>query len=207
MWSGVERTLSPLDGIPKPGIEWSCLDATTTKFQALHPIFTLEPKSLKICGCLTQDTNASLYAIDNDMYSDNHNVAQGVAARNTRWGTAMPGVATTGLLWEYTDCVAKKGPKLILDDGAIIGCDPASGRNQEVNFRWEQLCIANIYQLQIAKDKAFTLGVFNTGSPYCIGLGVMPVDVTAPAFVFFAAGGGAMPGQPTNLVTQDSAYD
>jgi hypothetical protein len=211
-YSGVERTLSPLDGIPKPNLEWSCLDAARTTFQRLHPIFTLEPKSLKICGCLTQDTNASLYAIDNDIYSDNHNRA---ALRNDRFGFDIPGVATTGLLWEYTDCVAKKGPKLILDDGAIIGCDPATGRNQEVNFRWEQLCIATIYQLQIAKDKAFTLGVFDSGSPYGAyvapvaglaasgGRGIQPVDVTAPAFVFFAGGEGAMPGNPTALVSQE----
>ncbi len=84
-WSGVERTLSPLDGIPKPGLEWSCLDAAATKFQPQHPIFTLEPKSLKFCGCLTQDTNVTLYAIDNDFYSGSNNVDAG---RLDRWGNA-----------------------------------------------------------------------------------------------------------------------
>jgi hypothetical protein len=199
MFSGVERTLSPLDGIPKPGLEWTCMDASINMFQPRHPLFTLEPKSLKICGCLTQDTDATLYAIDNDMYSNNQNFS---AKRYDRWGDAIAR-RTTGLLWEYTDCVAKKGPKLILDDGAIIGCDPASGRNQEVNFRWEQLCIATIYQLQIAKDKAFTLQVFDTGKPYGVtGQGLMPADVTAPAYVFFSAGNGSMPGLPTTLITQ-----
>jgi hypothetical protein len=198
-YSGVERTLSPLDGIPKPGLEWSCMDASDNMYRPRHALFTLEPKSLKLCGCLSQITNASLYAIDNDYYSGNNNATAG---RRDRWGDMMT-LKTTGLLWEYTDCVAKKGPILILDDGAIIGCDPASGRNQEVNFRWEQLCLATVYQLQIAKDKAFTLQVFDTGKPYGpSGQGLMPADVTAPAYVFFSAGKGSMPGLPTTLITQ-----
>jgi hypothetical protein len=102
---------------------------------AYAPWFTLEPESLKICGCLTEDTNATLYAIDNDWYSGMNN--------DTMLNGSIPPWTQTfyrGLLWEYTDCVAKKGPKQTMDDGTIIGCDPATGRNQEVNFTWEQLC-------------------------------------------------------------------
>ncbi len=190
-WSGVERTLTPLAGIPKPGLEWVCLDAATSPYRAQNAQFTLEPKSLKFCGCLTADTYTTLYAIDNDFYSDVHNVG-----KTTAWAGYNKGVKTIGLLWEYTDCVAKKGPKLTLDDGAIIGCDPATGRNQEVNFRWEQLCIATLYQLQIAKDKAFTLGVYDSSAPVCSSagpFGVLPVDVTSPALVYFTGGGGTMP--------------
>ncbi len=190
-WSGVERTLTPLAGIPKPGLEWVCLDAAASPYQAQNVQFTLEPKSLKFCGCLTADTYTTLYAIDNDYYSDVHNVG-----KTTAWAGYNKGVRTIGLLWEYTDCVAKKGPKLTLDDGAIIGCDPATGRNQEVNFRWEQLCIATLYQLQIAKDKAFTLGVYDSSAPVCSSsgpFGVLPVDVTSPALVYFTGGGGTMP--------------
>jgi hypothetical protein len=214
-YSGVERTLTPLDGIPKPGLEWTCMDASATMFRLMHPIFTLEPKSLKICGCLTQDTNSTLYAIDNDFYSDNHNSASSTAycQRYDRWddpaGTrSLLTLKTQGLLWEYTDCMAKKGPKLTLDDGAIIGCDPATGRNQEVNFRWEQLCIATVYQLQIAKDKAFTLQVFDSG-PVCGtgAYGIKPVDVTSPAFVYFSAGKGAMPAAGTLLGVGTTAAD
>ena len=46
--------------------------------------FTLEPKSLKICGCLTQDTNATLYAIDNDWYAGYENA-------NTKQPASVPG--------------------------------------------------------------------------------------------------------------------
>ena len=73
-YSGVERALRPLDGVPKPCVEWDCLDASTAPYRVAYAWFTLEPKSLKICGCLTADTNATLYAIDNDTYSGNHQV-------------------------------------------------------------------------------------------------------------------------------------
>ena len=75
IYGGVERTLRPLDGIPKPGITWDCMDAALFyRGQASVIEFTLEPKSLKICGCLTQDTNSTLYAIDNAWYASNHMV-------------------------------------------------------------------------------------------------------------------------------------
>jgi hypothetical protein len=78
-----------------------------------------------------------------------------------------------------------------MDDGTIIGCDPASGRNQEVNFTWEQLCIANEYNMLIAKDKAFTMTIWglSNGAPF----GISPADVTSPALVYLAGGEGTAP--------------
>ena len=70
-----------------------------------------------------------------------------------------------------------------LENGTIIGCDPATGRNQEVNFTWEQLCIATAYELHITKDKAMTLPVFVSG---CFA----PYDVTSPALVYLSGGEG-----------------
>ena len=175
-FSGVERTLYPLLGIPKPGTIWECMDASTF-FQnqvANGPLFTLEPKSLKICGCLTQDTYATLWAIDNDWYANNHNAASGIGN--------IAAVRDRGMLWAYTDCVAKVGPTLTMEDGTIIGCDPATGRAQEVNFTWEQLCIATDYQIQIAKDLAFTMRVFDSGA-------FAPVTVTSPALVYLTTAG------------------
>jgi hypothetical protein len=141
--------------------------------------FTLEPRSLKICGCLTQDTDSTLYAIDNDYYANNTNVL-------TLHGNAASGFVATqarqrGMLWAYTDCMAKNAPVLTMDDGTIIGCDPASGRAQEVNFTWEQLCIATEYQLQIAKDNKFTLRVFYSET-------FQPSSTTSPAGVYATDG-------------------
>jgi hypothetical protein len=181
-WSGVERTLRPLDGIPKPGIQWDCLDASAATFQPNTPQFTLEPKSLKMCGCLTQDTNTTLYAIDNRVYSNNHARLRGSTLAAVGANVApLPGPpAIPGRLWSYVDCVAKVGPKLTMDDGTIIGCDPASGRAQEVNFTWEQLCIADTYEMWIAKDQAMTLLVYISGL-------FTPVRTTSPALVYYSA--------------------
>jgi hypothetical protein len=44
-----------------------------------------------------------------------------------------------------------------------VGVDPVTGRNESFVFLWEQLCLAGQYQLQIAKDPAFTLVVFDSG--------------------------------------------
>jgi hypothetical protein len=180
-FSGVERTLRPLDGIPKPGLEWSCLDASDALYRGPATDggvwFTLEPESLKICGCLTQDTDATLYAIDNDWYASNHNNDGGIGD--------VDAVRDRGMLWAYTDCVAKVGPKLTMDDGTIIGCDPATGRNQEVNFTWEQLCIANWYEFVLSKDK-------NMSMPLIDGA-MSPWDVTAPALIILAGGEGSAP--------------
>ncbi|MBN1375743.1 MAG: fibronectin type III domain-containing protein [Dehalococcoidia bacterium] len=37
------------------------------------------------------------------------------------------------------------------------GADPVTGCNEQVDLAWEQLCLATGYELQIAKDKDFTL--------------------------------------------------
>jgi hypothetical protein len=179
VWSGVERTLKPLDGIPKPGIEWSCLDASDLLYRVQNPgvWFTLEPKSLKMCGCLTQETDATLYAIDNDWYASNNNEDMEIGG--------IIDVRDRGQLWAYTDCIAKVGPVLTMDDGTIIGCDPATGRNQEVNFTWEQLCIANWYQFVLAKDNMMTKTM--------ISAAVTPFQVTSPALVLWAGGEGSSP--------------
>ncbi len=202
---GVERTLAPLTGVPKPNVAWDCMDAAgafrtcITGTMAANNIvdFTLEPKSLKMCGCLTQDTNPILWAIDNDWYANEHNVASGHG--NNVGVNVDPAIVThvdwalrsAGLLWAYEDCLAKVGPDLTLDDGAIIGCDPATGRNQEVNFTWEQLCIATDYQINVSKDEAHTLRILDAF--------VEPYSVTSPALIDLAGGEGLSPQATTTL--------
>ena len=170
---GVCRTIDdgtgkfgPLSGLPKPGVAWDCLNVFIHR-PLNGVLFSNEPSSLKICGCCTKDTDTTLYAIDNDGY----------------FSTAE----RKGLPWKFTDCLAKNGPKLLTADKMLIGCDPVSGRAAEVNLCWEQLCVADAYDLEIAKDKDFTLVVVNIANEnVCHGL--MPVDVTKPC-VFFPAGG------------------
>jgi len=44
-------------------------------------------------------------------------------------------------------------------DRYLTGADPVTGRNQQVDLSWEQLCLSTWYQLQIAKDRDFTLRI------------------------------------------------
>jgi len=167
-FSAACRTLTPRDGLPKPGIYWDCLDIYRPADTA-GVKFTLEPSSLKACGCCTLDSATTLYAIDDQ--SGNWEYIAG-AARNylaTRLKGRFNGDLFTppklgytpsknkGLLWTYTDCLAKKPPVLKTPaDKYLVGADPVTGRNQQVDLAWEQLCLSTAYQLQVAKDKDFT---------------------------------------------------
>jgi len=178
---GVYRTIDdgtgkfgPLSGLPKPGIAWDRLFIGLTA----GVVFTLQPTALKSCGCCTLDTDTTLYAIDNRAYN----------------GPTNP--APTGRIWAFTDCLAKRGPALITEDKTLIGCDPVSGRAQEVNLCWEQLCVASAYDIEIAKNAEFTIKVIDwAGEGDCdnpatvaVEAFLVPTDVTAPC-VFFPAGG------------------
>ncbi len=68
-------------------------------------------------------------------------------------------------------------------DETLVGCDPVTGRSQEVDLTWEELCLSSQYQVQIAKDPAFTLIVFDSGV-------FAPASSTSPALII-------PPGAPT----------
>ena len=44
-------------------------------------------------------------------------------------------------------------------DQYLVGADPVTGRNEQVDLAWEQLCLSTVYELQIAKDRDFTLRI------------------------------------------------
>ncbi|MGB8707330.1 MAG: hypothetical protein WCD72_05190, partial [Dehalococcoidia bacterium] len=182
---GVDRTIDdgtgkfgPLSGMPKPGIAWDHLSAG---FPTPAPCFTLEPSSLKICGCCTLDTDSTLYAIDNRPYV----------------------AGSAGLIWAFTDCMAKRGPALVTADKTLIGCDAVSGRSGEVNLCWEQLCVASKYDIEIAKDAAFTIRVIDWVTEAGCG-GLTPADLTTPC-VYFPAGGAAAVNAESDLAAMGSA--
>ena len=59
------------------------------------------------------------------------------------------------------------------NDDTLIGSDPVSGRNESIDFTWEQLCLADEYQIQIAKNRGFSQVVFDSG-PYATALSTSP---------------------------------
>ena len=54
-------------------------------------------------------------------------------------------------------------PAAMADSGQVekylTGADPVTGRNGQIDLSWEQLCLSTVYQLEIAKDKDFTLRI------------------------------------------------
>jgi hypothetical protein len=86
-----------------------------------------------------------------------------------------------GCLWAFTDTLATAGPRLIEpEDGTALGCDPVSGRNQEVDLKWEQLSLADAYELEIARDENFSLRITEAEpqtNPF-----YEPAVVTSPAY-------------------------
>jgi hypothetical protein len=144
--SAVCRTIKPWQAMPKYGVPWDCLDIYNPRTQnEVH--FTLEPSSLKACGCCTLDTYTTLFAIDD--------VSGGISG-----DTGYDPETNQGMLWAYIDCIAKKGPASISPlDGGFIGSDPVTGRNQQVDMSWEQLCVAVKYELQLFKDRNLTMKV------------------------------------------------
>jgi len=159
--------------MPKPGIYWDCLDIFQPPTQT-GVRFTLEPSSLKACGCCSTNTNTTLWAIDNQsgfsLDNVNINLGGGIPAFIAAWSAVLigrymqtPGYnpdIRQGMLWAYTDCLAKKGPILRRPaDGALVGADPVTGRNQQIDLSWEQLCLTTVYEIEIAKDVNFTLRI------------------------------------------------
>ena len=170
--SAVCRTLEPRNGMPKPGVYWDCLNVFQPPSQSgVH--FTLEPTSLKACGCCSTNTNTTLWAIDDQSgfnFASVNTSYTSIQDLINAWTTVLKGrymqdpgynpLENQGMLWAYTDCLAKKGPVLRMPaDGALVGADPVTGRNQQIDMSWEQLCLSTVYELQVAKDAAFTLRI------------------------------------------------
>ena len=60
-------------------------------------------------------------------------------------------------------------------DPSMVGVDPVTGRNSSVDLSWEDYCYSSEYQVQIARDSAFTLKVYDSGT-------LQPADSVLPAF-------------------------
>jgi len=109
----------------------------------IHPEgFEATPDALKICGCLTPDSNSKLFAID-------------------AWWDYDMCDNEFGSVWTYEDCYAKKAPEITSPaDGAVIqsgGCiECAAG---PFTVLWDTLCDACSYDIEFALDEDFTMPV------------------------------------------------
>ena len=144
-FTGVARYLTPAeDVVCKPCGDWDYLivgliDDENTSY---HEAWKGWPDALKICGCLTPDTNSKLFAID-------------------RYGNYDMQIkcledSQDGAVWMFEDCYAKNTPKLLSPaDKAPKDADPCSCYSVPFTLTWERLCDACSYEIQFARDKDF----------------------------------------------------
>jgi len=84
-------------------------------------------------------------------------------------------------------------------DETLIGSDPVSGRNQEIDLSWEELCLSSQYQVQIAKDPKFSIIVLDTGA-------FTPASAESPAVYYPAGGLARSPSALTSWASLESGH-
>jgi len=184
VYSGVARNLTPCDTACCGTEDWDYLicGLGTACYGTQNPgiycepteWFRNEPSALRICGCLSIDTNSVLWAIDTEPYD----VTDG-AGNNDDYGG----------LWSYEDCAAKKGPVLTApEDGAVIACEPCAGCDA-ANFtlKWNRMCCACSYDIEIMDEDGNLIvewvDVDITGDPPSLFVdGVAEYDTTEVEF-------------------------
>jgi hypothetical protein len=159
-YTGVARNLQPAAELCCAEADWDYLVIGLTVGQTSDTEgFEAMPKALKICGCLTPDSNSKLFAID-------------------WWHEYTMKDAEDGTVWSFEDCYAKAAPTLKSPaDGATIDSDPCYCINREVILNWERQCDACSYDIQIALDEDFAqvLPTFD--------IHVAPTKATDPTYV------------------------
>ncbi len=101
------------------------------------------------------------------------------------------------LVYAFEDNICLAGP-ITLPTGEI-GCDPASGRAGEVDFCWEQLSLADGYDIEVARDEVFSIKVLDRAGEHVWEGFLFPTDVTKPCVFFPAAGQAAALGYTVGL--------
>ena len=84
-------------------------------------------------------------------------------------------------------------------DETLIGSDPVSGQNQEIDLSWEDFCLSSQYQVQIAKDPGFTIIVLDTGA-------FTPASAGAPGAYYPAGGRARSPSALTPWASLESGH-
>jgi hypothetical protein len=136
--TGVARRLYPTQEVIC-GVcgEWDYLTLGLSDVE----LFNMAPNALKICGCLTSDSNSHLFAIDGSTPYDMDEFL-------------------TGAVWTFEDCYAKKAPEITSPaDGFVVPADPCSCYSVPFTIVWDRLCDACSYSLEFALDEDFTMPV------------------------------------------------
>jgi hypothetical protein len=147
--TGVARTLTPAGEIEcEKCVEWDYLTVGLTGDEW----FIAPPYALKMCGCTTPTTNTKLYAIGMDYESINDGEVSVQDDGGVWYDMAK---AKWGTVWTFEDCYAKKAPELTSTSNMTIPADCYCS-NLPFSIRWDGVCDACYYDLQIALDDQFT---------------------------------------------------
>ncbi len=144
-FTGVARSLERMVTVCTTCLAWDFLHVGLTAAVddcEIHPEgFEATPDALKICGCLTPDSNTHLFTIDawwDYDFCDND----------------------FGSVWTYEDCYAKKAPEITFPaEDAVIPADPCSCYSIPFSVLWDTLCDACSYDIAFALDEDFTMPV------------------------------------------------
>jgi hypothetical protein len=142
--TGVARSLTPIVAeeacVTSPQTQWDYLEESQPEglfYTYPSVLFSAAPDALKICGCLTPDTNSKLFAIDRAKY----NMCSG----------------QVGTVWTFEDCYAKKAVELTSPaDGFVVGASSCGCCNVPFTVKWDRMCDACCYQIEFALDADFT---------------------------------------------------
>ncbi|MGA9047393.1 MAG: hypothetical protein WB588_00160 [Dehalococcoidia bacterium] len=132
---GMNRTLDPVYPIAEL-MEWDMINRTLTGSQ-----IAFDPAPLTFAGDVPW-LKLSGNAGENDLWAID--TSNGVNDNTTA-------------IYRFRDTLCKAGPWAT--GPSETGCDPVTGRNDQVDFSWEQLSLSDKYELQLAKDQAFDLRV------------------------------------------------
>jgi hypothetical protein len=142
VYSGVARNLDPCETSCCGTEDWDYLICGLG--EGPDEYFDNQPSALKICGCLSADTNSVLWAIDTQEYD----VVDGSGKNDD-----------TGSLWSYEDCAAKHGPTLTAPaDGSVLECQACAGCDSSpFTLKWERMCNACSYDIKIMDEDGNTI--------------------------------------------------
>jgi len=153
---------------PGPYIRWNLAMA------GLDPNvdFGNEPsKGLRLSGGLEVDQPVTVWMIDRRDYDP-----------------------PVGGIWAYIDSLNWLGPAPVTPASLMaIDCDLVSGRAGEINLKWEQRSLSKGYQIQVAEDRDFSVGVVDIGGDWA-GPFYTPWNLEEPGLVIPPGGGGVTDG-------------
>ena len=177
-YTGVARCLNPAEEVACGEAMWDYLITGVAEDAA----FAAEPSSLKICGCLTPDTNSKLWAIDWNWYY--------YGGWNDPYFATDDEDSSQGRLWTYEDCFAKAAPTILSPaDNAVVDADPCYCWNDAFTLKWDRQCDACSYNLQISLDEDFTEVILDISGKDddCNEIDYDPSSGSSPSYVVLNA--------------------